>query len=107
MPRPKQEPRMDSEQAQAPDWLDRLVDKMYERMEEGERPALSFLLEEFLNEFMERERRRLLKDHEGEGEGEQANGFYSTPTLEAGGQGFQMPCWPTERLLPGSTGTGS
>jgi len=43
-------------------------------MEEGERPALSFLLEQFLNKFMERERQRFLKDHEGEGE--QTNGFY-------------------------------
>jgi transposase-like protein len=72
MPRQKQEPRVESEQV--PDWLDRLVDEMYERMEEGEHPALSFLLERFLNKLMERERQRFLKGHEGEGE--QANGFY-------------------------------
>jgi hypothetical protein len=41
-------------------WLDRLVDEMYQRMERGESPSLSHLLEELLHRLMERERRRFL-----------------------------------------------
>jgi putative transposase len=53
-------------------WLDRLVDEMYQRMERGERPSLTHLLEELLHRLMERERQRFLEMSKGE----QANGFY-------------------------------
>lgn len=39
--RPKREPQVEPEQAQDTDWLDQLVDEMYERMKEGKHPALS------------------------------------------------------------------
>ena len=87
MPQPRsgrrREPQPAAEQAQAPDWLDQLVDEIYTRMEEGERPALSFLLERLLDKVMERERERFLQSPEGQGEQPpgfalrgQANGFY-------------------------------
>jgi len=45
MPQPRsgqrREPQPAAEQAQAPDSLDQLVNEIYARMEEGERPALS------------------------------------------------------------------
>ena len=53
-------------------WLDRLVDEMYQRMERGERPSLTHLLEELLHRLMERERQRFLEMSKGE----QAHGFY-------------------------------
>lgn len=62
-------------QAQIPDWLDQLIDEMYARMQEGERPALSFLLEHLLNKIMERERTHYLASPEGRHD--QANGFYT------------------------------
>ena len=99
MAKPKEGTQLEPEQSQAPDWLDRLVDEMYARMEEGERPALSFLLERFLNKLMERERRRFLKEHEGEGEQApgfalrgQANGFYPrTLRLTLGRLNLKVP----------------
>ena len=66
------QPEPQPQQPQAPDWLDQLVDEIYAKMEDGERPALSFLLERLLDKVMERERQRFLASHEGE----QANGFY-------------------------------
>lgn len=79
MPRPRSGRRRESqpklEQTQVPDWLDQLVDEIYARMEEGERPAFSFLLERLLDKVMERERERFLRSPQGQGE--QANG--STP----------------------------
>jgi transposase-like protein len=45
---------------------------MYARMEQGEKPSLSLLLERLLNRLMERERQRFLELSAGE----QANGFY-------------------------------
>ena len=72
MAKPKEGTQLEPEQTQAPDWLDQLVDEIYAKMEDGERPALSFLLERLLDKVMERERQRFLASHEGE----QANGFY-------------------------------
>ncbi|GBD12380.1 hypothetical protein HRbin24_00387 [bacterium HR24] len=65
-------PRRRKEAEAGQEWRDRLVDEMYERMERGERPSLSHLLEGLLHRLMERERRRFLEM----GKGEQANGFY-------------------------------
>jgi len=65
MAKPKEGTQLEPEQTQAPDWLDRLVDEMYARMEEGERPAPSFPLERLLEEVMERERQRFLAPHKG------------------------------------------
>jgi len=59
-------------EAQASDWVRKLVDEMYARMEQGERPSLAFLLESLLNEIMLRERDRHLELSPGE----RANGFY-------------------------------
>jgi|GEM_PF-2981682 len=53
-------------------WLDRLVEEMYQRMERGERPYLPHLLAGLLHRLMERERQRFLEMSKGEQEG----GFY-------------------------------
>jgi transposase-like protein len=60
------------QEGKAPDWLDRVVEEIYARRQEGESPSLAFLLESLLNEIMRRERERFLRLNQGE----QANGFY-------------------------------
>ena len=54
------------------DFVGQLVDDVYSRMSNGEKPSLAFLLEQLLNEFMRKERDRYLQ-LEGE---QKANGFY-------------------------------
>lgn len=68
---PRNKPKRGIE-AQTPDWVGKLVDEMYARMEQGEHPSLAFLLESLLNEVMLRERDRHLELSPGE----RANGFY-------------------------------
>lgn len=58
--------------SQPPEWVDKMVDEIYEHLEQGQHPSLSFVLESVLNKLMERERERFL----GFVEGHQANGFY-------------------------------
>ena len=57
---------------QEPDWLDRILDELQARKEQGESPSLVYLLEALLNELMKRERKRFLEQHPQE----KANGFY-------------------------------
>ena len=54
------------------DWLDRILDELQARKEQGESPSLVYLLEALLNELMKRERKRFLEQHPQE----KANGFY-------------------------------
>ena len=54
------------------DWLDRILDELQARKEQGESPSLVYLLEGLLNELMKRERERFLEQHPQE----KANGFY-------------------------------
>jgi len=54
-------------------WLDKMVDEIYERIEKGKHPSFSFLLETLPNKLMDRERERFL----GLSEDSQANGFYT------------------------------
>jgi transposase-like protein len=70
MPRRRKEEAAAS--SPAPDWLDQIVDQLYARIQEGEKPGLSMLLESLLNKVMERERDR----HLGLYPQAQANGFY-------------------------------
>ena len=42
------------------DWLDRILDELQARKEQGESPSLVYLLEALLNELMKRERKRFL-----------------------------------------------
>jgi len=65
-------PRRRKEAEASDQWLDRLVDEMYEPMERGERPFLAHLLEELLHRLMERKKQRFLEMSKGEQEG----GFY-------------------------------
>ena len=55
-----------------PDWLDRILDELQARKEQGESPSLVYLLEALLNELMKRERKTFLEQHPQE----KANGFY-------------------------------
>ena len=55
-----------------PDWLDRNLDELQAKKEQGESPSLVYLLEGLLNELMKRERERFLEQHPQE----KANGFY-------------------------------
>ncbi len=48
MPHPETGKAQKNQNLQAPEWLDQLVDEMYARMQEGQRPALAFLLEQLL-----------------------------------------------------------
>jgi transposase-like protein len=57
---------------QAPEWVDKMVDEIYEHLEQGQYPSLSFVLESVLNKLMERERQRFLEFVEGN----PSNGFY-------------------------------
>ena len=68
---PRNKPKRGIE-AQTPDWVGKLVDEMYARMEQGEHPSIAFLLGSLLNEVMLRERDRHLELSPGE----RANGFY-------------------------------
>ena len=54
------------------DWLDRILDELQAKKEQGESPSLVYLLEGLLNELMKRERERFLEQHPQE----RANGFY-------------------------------
>ena len=45
-----------------PDWLDRILDELQARKEQGESPSLVYLLEALLNELMKRERERFVVD---------------------------------------------
>ena len=54
------------------DWLDRILDELQARKEQGESPSFVYLLEALLNELMKRERERFLEQHPRE----KANGFY-------------------------------
>ena len=54
------------------DWLDRILDELQARKEQGESPSFVYLLEALLNELMKRERERFLEQHPQE----KANGFY-------------------------------
>lgn len=56
-----------------PDWLDKMVDEIYQHIEQGQHPSFSFLLEAILNKLMKRERERFLDLVQGN----QANGFYT------------------------------
>lgn len=58
---------------EANDFVAQLVEEVYSRMSEGEKPSLAFLVEKLLNEFMLRERDRYLQLLPEE----KANGFYS------------------------------
>ena len=66
------EQRQAANHKETKDFVGQLVDNVYSRMTQGEKPSLAFLLEQLLNEFMLRERDRYLQLNEEE----KANGFY-------------------------------
>lgn len=104
-------PRRRKEAEASDQWLDRLVEEMYERMERGERPSLSHLLEELLHRLMERKKQRFLEMSKGE----QANGFYQRKLYLTLGQldlkvprvrrgGCCSACHPSPSLAAGRGG---
>jgi putative transposase len=54
------------------DFIQRMVDEIYENSSQGKKPALSYLMESLLNEIMVRERDKFLQINSSE----QSNGFY-------------------------------
>lgn len=64
--------RQSANHEEAKDFVEQMVDDVYSRMAQGEKPSFAFLLERLLNEFMVRERDRHLRFNPEE----KANGFY-------------------------------